>query len=352
MEEVGHWRRETAMSKEIAARELASLRALPKAEVHVHLEGAFDPLTLEKWSAEAGVPMPRPRERLFEFQGLADFLQFLDWACGLVTSAGRLEEMAYGFCRRLAADGTRYADVIINPTHWHAWHGRIREMIDALDRGFAAAERDELPPVGLCISLLRTQTADEAGELVDLLVELRHLRVVALSIDGNEVAAGRTGPRFAEAFRRAGAAGLRRTVHAGESSGPEGVSDAIELLGADRIDHGVRAIEDERVMALLAERQIPLGICPTSNLTLKVYRSMAAHPIDRLRLAGVRVSVNTDDPGLLRTNLPQEYHLARSAFGWTDDTVRDLALTSIEASFANADTKARLKCEISKWELR
>ncbi|TMJ35802.1 MAG: adenosine deaminase, partial [Alphaproteobacteria bacterium] len=97
------------MSKEIAARELASLRALPKAEVHVHLEGAFDPLTLEKWSAEAGVPMPRPRERLFEFQGLADFLQFLDWACGLVNSAGRLEEMAYGFCRRLAADGTRYA---------------------------------------------------------------------------------------------------------------------------------------------------------------------------------------------------------------------------------------------------
>jgi adenosine deaminase len=130
------------------------------------------------------------------------------------------------------------------------------------------------------------------------------------------------------------------------------VSDAIELLGADRIDHGVRAIEDERVMALLAERQIPLGICPTSNLTLKVYRSMAAHPIDRLRLAGVRVSVNTDDPGLLRTNLPQEYHLAGSAFGWTDDTVRDVALTSIEASFANADTKARLKCELSKWELR
>jgi adenosine deaminase len=331
---------------------LASLRALPKAEVHVHLEGAFEPYTLEKWSAEVGVPMPRPRERLFEFQGLADFLHFLDWACGLVNSPERLAEMAYDFCRRLADDGTGYADVIINPTHWNAWHGKTREMIDALDKGFAAAEQDGLPRVGLCISLLRTQSANEAAELVDLLVSYRHPRVVALSIDGNEAAAGRTGPRFAEEFRRAGAAGLRRTVHAGESSGPEGVRDAIELLGADRIDHGVRAIDDERVVALLVERGIALGVCPTSNLTLKVYPSILEHPIERLRRAGVRVSVNTDDPGLLQTNLPQEYQLARSGFGWTDDIVREVARTSIEASFADADTKARLKANLSKWTMQ
>ncbi len=109
-------------------------------------------------------------------------------------------------------------------------------------------------------------------------------RVVALSIDGNEAAAGRTGPRFAEAFRKAGSAGLKRTVHAGESSGPEGVRDAIELLGADRIDHGVRAIEDESVVALLAARGIPLGVCPTSNLVLKVYPSMEDHSINRLKV--------------------------------------------------------------------
>jgi adenosine deaminase len=114
-------------------------------------------------------------------------------------------------------------------------------------------------------------------------------RVVAPSIDGNEAAAGRTGPRFAEAFRKAGAAGLRRTVHAGESSGPEGVRDAIELLGADLIDHGVRAIEDNAVVALLAERGISLGVCPTSNIALKVYPSMEAHPLDRpLRRGGKR----------------------------------------------------------------
>ena len=326
-----------------------ALRALPKAEVHVHLEGCFEALILEKWAAEAAVPMPRPREQLFEFKGLADFLHFLDWACGLASTANRLAEMAYAFCQRLARDGTGYADVIINPTHWSPWQGRTKALIDALDGGFRAAEQDGLPPVGLCISLLRTQTADEAAELVDQLVEWRHPRVVALSIDGNEAAAGRTGPRFAESFRRAGIAGFRRTVHAGESSGPEGVRDAVELLGADRIDHGVRAIEDQSVVALLAKRGIPLGICPTSNLTLNVYPSMDVHPIEKLRLAGVRVSVNTDDPSLLNTNLPAEYELARSTFGWSNNVLRDVARTSIEASFANPDIKARLKSALADW---
>jgi adenosine deaminase len=222
-------------------------------------------------------------------------------------------------------------------------------MVDAFDAGFAAAEQDGLPTVGLCVSLLRTQSSKDAAELVDSLVALRHPRVVALSIDGNEAAAGRTGPRFAQAFRRAGAAGLRRTVHAGESSGPEGVRDAIELLAADRIDHGVRAIEDPSLVALLVDRQIPLGICPTSNLVLGVYASLDDHPIDRLRRAGVVVSLNTDDPVLLGASLEGEYAMCSRAFGWTDDDLRTLARNSIHASFAGADIKARLVRELERW---
>lgn len=325
------------------------LRALPKAEVHAHLEGCFEPGVLEQWARQAGVPMPRPRERLFEFAGLADFLHFLDWACGLASTRERLAELSYGYCRRLAEGGAGYADVIVNPTHWPTWHGRLPAMVDAIDAGLSAAEQDGLPPVGLCVSLLRTQSAAAAVDMVDALVALRHPRVVALSIDGNEAAAGRTGPRFAEAFRRAGAAGLRRTVHAGESSGAEGVRDAIELLGADRIDHGVRAIEDPELVALLADRQIPLGVCPTSNLVLGVYASIEDHPIDRLRRAGVAVSVNTDDPVLLGASLVGEYMLCSQAFGWSDDDLRVLARNSIEASFANADIKARLTRALSGW---
>lgn len=237
--------------------------------------------------------------------------------------ARRTAEAAYAFSQRLGASGTGYADLIFHPTHWKPWHGRLREMIDALDAGFRAAEHDGLPLVGLCASLLRRQSSDAA--------------------------AGRTGPRFAEAFRRAGAAGLKRTVHAGGSSGPEGVRDAIELLGADRIDHGVRAIEDPAVVALLVERQVPLGVCPTSNLRLGVCPSMAEHPIERLRRAGVAVSVNTDDPALLGTSLAREYAMCSEAFAWSDADVRAIAHTSIDASFANGDVKARLRDALSRW---
>lgn len=325
------------------------LHSLPKAEVHVHLEGCFEAVTLERWANEARVAMPRTRERLFEFNGLSDFLHFLDWACGLANTPDRLAQLAYDFCRRLKDDGTGYADVIVNPTHWGAWRGRTKEMIEALDAGFASAERDGLPRVGLCISLLRTQSTQEAIALVEQLAAWRSPRVVALSVDGNEAAAGRTGPRFADAFRKAGEAGLKRTVHAGESSGPEGVRDAVEILGADRIDHGVRAIEDDAVVALLAERGVALGICPTSNLVLKVYGSMDTHPLDRLRRAGVRVSVNTDDPTLLETNLPNEYDIAQRAYGWSDQTLREVARASIEASFADRPIKARLFAELASW---
>jgi adenosine deaminase len=328
---------------------LSRLRALPKAEVHVHLEGTFEPLQLGRWAEEAGVPMPRPPSELLRFEGLADFLEFLDWACGLASTRERLASLARAFCERMARDGTGYADLIVNPSHWSAWRGRLREMLDALDAGFREAEQDGLPSVGLCVSLLRTQSAAEAIELVERLTEWRHPRVVALSVDGDEAAAGRTGPRFADAFRRAGEGGLQRTVHAGESSGPEGVRDAVELLGADRIDHGVRAIEDPAVVGLLVDRRIPLGICPSSNLALKVYDSMDAHPVEALRSAGVLVSLNTDDPSLLGTSLPGEYSLCKGHFGWSDDVVREVAETSITASFATEGVKRRLREHLRRW---
>ena len=337
------------MTASFQATEASRLQSLPKAEVHLHLEGCFDADTIARWARAEGVALPRAQEDLFKFSGLADFLGFLDLACGLAATPERLAQLSYGLARRLTDNGTGYADVIVNPTHWHAWHGRLSAMLDAIDAGLQAAEQDGLTSVGLCISLLRTQTADESIELVELLHAMRHPRVVALSVDGNEATAGRTGPRFAEAFRRAGQHGLRRTVHAGESSGPEGVWDAVNLLGADRIDHGVRAIEDPALVRMLAERQIPLGICPTSNLVLGVYPSIEQHPLERLRQAGVRVSVNTDDPALLDASLVGEYALCRQAFGWTDEITRSVARTSIDASFASEDVKRKLLDALQRW---
>jgi adenosine deaminase len=186
----------------------------------------------------------------------------------------------------------------------------------------------------LCVSVKRDQTASEAIELVELLAELRHPRVVALSIDGNEAAAGRTGPRFAEAFARARRAGLRCCAHAGESSGPEGVVDAIDHLGAERIDHGVRAIEDPALVRRLAAEAIPLDICPTSNVRLGVAPSLGEHPLEPLRRAGVRISLNTDDPVLFGSTVDGEYGACAAAFAWSGADLAAIARTSIEASFA------------------
>lgn len=309
----------------------------PRAEVHVHLEGCFERNDLVELAALAGTPLPRPAESLFAFSTFDDFLRFLTWSCGLVGTRELLARAAYRYAERAAVSGVVRADMIVNPTHWGAWRGDLDGFVDALDAGWKQAESDGLPSVGLCLSIERTQSASEAAGLVDWMISRRPARVVGLSVDGNETRAGRTGPRFAESFRRAGAAGFGITVHAGETSGPEGVWDAIDLLGADRIDHGVRAVEDPALVETLALRGIPLGVCPSSNVTLGIVPSWEEHPIERLRQAGVRVSVNTDDPGFLGVDLAGEYERCTNAFGWTDDTVREVCETSLAACFQGAD---------------
>jgi adenosine deaminase len=323
-------------------------RALPKAEVHVHLEGCFEPSDVEQLASAAGEALPRPVDKLFDMTGLdlTAFLEILDWTCGLVRTTEQLARAAYAFAQREERAGVGYADLIVNPTHWSAWRDRLPAFLDALDAGLREAEADGLPPVGVCVSLLRQQSASEAIELVEWLLERRHPRVVALSIDGNEAVAGRTGPRFAEAFNRAAQMGLHRTVHAGESSGPSGVWDALEFLHAERIDHGIRAIEDPALVAELAERRIPLGVCPGSNVQLGLYSDRASHPLDALRSAGVPVSINTDDPALMGLDLVAEYTASAEASGWTDDIVRQVARTSIEASFCDASVRQRLLAQL------
>ena len=324
----------------------AWVRTVPKAEVHVHLDGCIDREELMRLAGKYGVPRRRPAEQLFDFDGLTEFLQFLDWGASLVRTADDAASVAYRFAQRQAASGIRYTDVIINPTHWEAWRGNIAGLVDALDAGWREAEQDGLPSTGLCLSLLRQQSAAEADELLDWMLERDHPRVVALSIDGDEAVAGRVSARFADTFRRAASRGIYRTVHAGESSGPEGVRDAIDLLMADRIDHGFRAIEEPALVAEIADRGIPLGICPGSNVALGFTESRAAHPVEELRQAGVRISLNTDDGTALGSILDQEYAATARAFGWQRDDLLAIARTSIESAFCDDDRRSALLAEL------
>ncbi|KAA9107981.1 adenosine deaminase [Microbacterium rhizomatis] len=344
------------------------IRALPKAEVHVHLEGGFELIDLLDLAKASGEALPGPARSLFDVSthyspelpevttggadhgvgvgGLTGFLRFLDWECGLVRTAEQAARTAYRFAARESASGVRYADVVVNPTHWNAWRDRVPALFDAFAAGLDEAAQDGLAEIGLCASLLRQQTPGEAVEFAEWIVGARPRRVVALSIDGDERAAGRTGSRFADAFGRARDGGLHRTVHAGESSGPEGVWDAIRLLHAERIDHGVRAIEDPELVALLADSDISLGVCPRSNLSLGVYADWSEHPLERLRSAGVAVTVNTDDPAPLGTRLETEWAVCADTFDWTMSDVIGLARTSITASFAPPELRRDLLAEI------
>ncbi len=319
--------------------------ALPKAEVHVHLEGCLAPELVSAAARRAGAELPDGLE-----QGVHDLdslLRTLDISCALVDTEAELIDIAYGFSQHEADSGVRYADVIVNPAHWPAWRDRLDRFVAALDAGFTAAETDGLTPVGVCPSIGRDQSASEAVELVEWIVADQSERLVALSIDGNEEAAGRSGPRFADAFDRAAAAGLHRCVHAGESSGPEGVWDAIDLLGAERIDHGIRCVDDPALVAELVNRGIALDVCPTSNVRLGVVSSLHDHPVEQLRATGVRVSINTDDPFLLGTDIPAEMASVATTFGWGTDVVAEMARTSIDASFAPAAVKRALQNELS-----
>ena len=347
------------------------IRAIPKAEVHVHLEGSFELVDLLRLAKVAGEPLPGPSRSLFDVGthydfampeittgggreggsgvgGLSGFLRFLDWECGLVRTAGQAAQHAYAFAARQAASGIRYTDAVINPTHWGAWRGRTPELLAAFAAGLDEAEQDGLGPVNLCVSLLRQQSGAEAVELAEWIARVRPDRIVALSIDGDELAAGRSGTRFAEAFGIARDAGIHRTVHAGESSGPEGIWDAVTYLHAERIDHGVRAIEDPELVDHLADSGVSLGLCPRSNVVLGLYPSWAEHPFARLRDAGVTVTINTDDPAPLGTTLEADWALAAATFGLSISDIHGLAQASVSASFADPTLKSALAEEIAQ----
>lgn len=347
----------------------ATIRALPKAEVHIHLEGTFALADILFLAKENGETLPGPAATLFDITtheafaapgtttgiggmgagsaGLTGFLRFLDWQCGLVRTPAQAARVAYAFAARQSASGVRYSDVIVNPTHWNAWRGREIPLMRALAAGFDEAEQDGLCAVGIAYSLLRAQSAASAEDAVAELASARPERVVALSIDGDELVTGRTGEKFREAFRAAGAAGLHRTVHAGESSGPDGVWDALDLLHAERIDHGVRAVEDPRLLDRLVADGISLGVCPRSNLTLGIYPSWSCHPLPRLLEAGVAVTLNTDDPAPLGTCLEADWAVTAEQYGFTQVDMVGFAARSIDACFADDDRKTALRAELA-----
>lgn len=315
------------------------VEGLPKVELHVHVEACISADTIEELAASLDVPMIRPKEELFRYSSLAEFLSIYEWWVDLLRTPEIAEQVAYNAARQMHDDGIVYAEVFTGPRYWA--HVDDHDQIEALCRGFERAARDGYADCFLIPSISREQSAEWSMDLVNWMAGVD--RVVGLGLDGNEEVLGRTSHKFVDVFARAAELGLGRSAHCGESSGAWGVWDGINLLNLDRIDHGVRAIEDPALVQRLAEDRIPLTICPTSNVIVGLHDSVADGPVDKFYKAGVAVTVNSDDPQSMQVSINDDLVRVSEAFDWSIEDVLAVQENAIEGAYCDADAKAELR---------
>ncbi len=307
---------------------------MPKAELHIHLEGSVRPATLLALAKRNGVALPVATEAAlrayYRFQNFEHFLAVYDLICDCIKTPDDLALMAYELGAAQAAQNIRYTEVTFTTC------GRLRRgfpLDDQLAGVLAGAERAE-DEFGVRLQfipdIVAENTLAEAWTLARWAVAQQGDGVCALGLAGREV--GRDNAALAPVFTYAHDAGLPLTLHAGETVGPESVWQALTTLHADRIGHGVRAVEDEKLLDLLHAMQTPLEICPTSNVCLGVAPDMAAHPIRRLWDAGLNLSVNTDDPPMFNTTLADEYRALARVHDFTRDEITTLVLNAVRAA--------------------
>ena len=305
----------------------SDLAALPKAEVHVHLEGTIRPATLEELSARTGISVP------MSFDSLNTFVESFASAWRTMSTPGDYARLVREYCESAIRAGVRYLEFEIT-TIGRSYDG----LAEAVDEG--SKQRDVV--VRFVVGNARNLPVDIAWAMLEAAKGTSE--VVGIGLGGPEQ--GYPPEPFAEVFAEARRRGLHAAPHAGEDAGPESIRSALRSLRAERIQHGVRAVEDAVLLAELAERRIPLAVCPTSNLRLGVVQSLEEHPLRQLWDAGVLVSVNTDDPGFLDCDLLGEYEIAGRLLGLDRAGYGRLALNSVESTFAPESLKAELGAAI------
>jgi adenosine deaminase len=327
---------------------MRDLVALPKAELHIHLEGSMRVGTVRDLAERRGVAPPSALgvDGVWRFAGPTSFIDQYGAVCNLLHDLDEFHRIAYELCEDLSAQGVRYAEVVFSPAQ-HAgrlgdWYGPIEAVLD----GFAAGERDTGVIARVEPDVIRDYGLEQAEEVLQVALKYVGRGVVSLNCAGSE---GPPIAPFADIFRRAVEAGLHSTPHAGEWSGPENVWATLEHLRPERIGHGVRSADDRRLVDHLAELGIPLEVCPTSNVATGVYASLLDHPFPRLRDAGVVVTLNSDDPSLFGSWVSDEYLVARDVFGYDDAVLADIAAAGVRASFADVEEKQRMLTDIAAW---
>lgn len=334
------------------------IRQMPKVELHVHLVGSIQPATLLQLAARNDVSLPATTvDELRAWYQFTDFPHFIEVYVAIsrcVRSAADLELIAREFLQGQAAQHILYSEVTLTAyAHYVTWNIPFDAQIAALERARTWA-RDALGvTMNVVVDIPRSVSAEDglitAQWVIDAVERGRQdgdPLVVALGLGGPEV--GHPPEKFADSFRLAAEAGVPAVPHAGETVGPASIRGALDVLGAVRIGHGVRCIEDPALVAELATRQVPLEVCPTSNVCLKVAETLAAHPLPALLAAGLYVTLNSDDPPLFNTTLTDEYLACAAAYGWDAALVERLVFNGVDAALLPEPERAALRARVAE----
>jgi adenosine deaminase len=321
------------------------IAALPKAELHVHHVGSASPHIVADLAArhEGSSPVPADPDKLVEYFQFTDFAHFIDVylsVVDLVRDDTDVWTLTYEVARDLSAQNIRYAELTVTPYSSIVRGIPAEAFCAAIEDARRRAEADFGLVLRWCFDIPGEAGLPSADVTLDAALRVRPDGLVSFGLGGPERGVGRG--QFAEHFSRARAAGLHSVPHAGESTGPETVWDAVRLLGAERIGHGIAAADDPRLLVHLAGHGIPLEVCPTSNVRTQSVPSLAEHPLPRLIEAGVRVTINSDDPPMFATTLNREYAVVAELLGLDPAGVAELARAAVRASFASEQLKSEL----------
>ena len=341
----------------------ALIASLPKAELHLHLEGTVDPPTLAELSRRHPTPLSTTNNRytniadsgrvfteeeareLYQYQNFTGFLLAFKTVTERLRTAEDYELVAYRMMQKLHPQNVLHAEVYVSVgvIHWRG--GDFAPLFEGLERGRRRGERDFGMSLYWIFDAVRHFGPGAAERVLDQTLALRKLSdsVVGIGLGGDE----RRAPPglFREVYARAASEGLRTTVHAGETVGAESVWSALRELKADRIGHGLRAADDPALVSYLAENEIPVEACISSNVLTGCCPSAAEHSARKLFDAGVMVTLNTDDPDMFRTSLVREYQVAQDALGFSDQELTQVALNSFCASFLPEARKRQISAE-------
>jgi aminodeoxyfutalosine deaminase len=334
----------------------AFIGGLPKAELHVHHVGSASPRTVAELAERHPGVVPSDPDALakfFEFRDFAHFIEVYLAVVDLIRTPEDVRLLTYEVAREMAlGQRVRYAELTCTPYTSVLPHDEDRGMpieaySEAIEDARVAARRD----FGIQLQWIYDIPGESGLPAADATLDyaLNHPTdgLVAFGLGGPEVGVPR--PQFAPHFAAARAAGLHSVPHAGETTGPQTVWDALDHLGAERIGHGTSAAQDPALLARLATDGIPLEVCPSSNIATRAVATMAEHPIAAFRDAGVLVTVNSDDPPMFNTTLTREYEIAAELLGLDEQGVRDLARAAVDAAFLDEPAKQALRQEIATY---